>query len=152
LDFFDRLQFTLLQSLGAFFTVRLQSPSTIHQRLKQVSLEEQSSSNILEQAKKSTWKRSSDELKHKVSRMKSHELVSALYLEKCGIPIEQALSKTNILYAFRGNYAEFIMTQHKYDVPFLSPRLEAQFEALGERWTIFSEGAVLPSPWAPRES
>ena len=129
--------------------MRLQSPSNTHQRVKQVSSEEQSSSNILEQAKETIWKRSSDELRHRVSKMKSNELVSALYLEKCGIPIEQALSKTNVVYAFRGNYAEFSMTHHKYDIPLLVPRLEAQFDALGERWTILSEGAVLPSPWVP---
>jgi hypothetical protein len=126
--------------------VRLQSPSNIHQRVKQVSSEEQSSSNILEQAKETIWKRSSDKLRHKVSQMKSNELVSALYLEECGIPIEQALSKTNVVYAFRGNYAEFSMTHHKYDIPLLVPKLQDQFDALGERWTILSEGAILSSP------
>jgi hypothetical protein len=124
----------------------IQSPSNIHQRVKQVSSEEQSSSNILEQAKETIWKRSSDKLRHKVSQMKSNELVSALYLEECGIPIEQALSKTNVVYAFRGNYAEFSMTHHKYDIPLLVPKLEDQFDALGERWTILSEGVILSSP------
>jgi hypothetical protein len=149
--FSARLQFTLLQSPGTLFTLELQSPSTIQQRVKQMLLEEQSSPNIVEQTKASIWKRSSDALKHKVSQMESNELVAALYLEKCGVPIEQALSKTNALYAFRGNYAEFSMTHHRYDIPLLSPRLEAQFYALGERWTIFSEGAVLTSPLSTRK-